>query len=98
MKIMDVLSGLDIDQIEIEDQGFFEDSYEVECYYDIKEYNDSRTNYTGRVVFEGNTINPFDHTDETGGLDVDMFANAIRQEIKKAINDPERIGPVYVTA
>ena len=98
MKIMDVLSGLDIDQIEIEDQGFFEDQYEVEIYHDVYEWNAARTDRTGQVIWQGDTVSPVPYIDEDENLDINQFAAAIRRQVEKSLNDPERIGPVYVTA
>lgn len=97
-KFIDILDGLNLDEVEIDDQGFYEDDYEIECYYDVKEYNAERTDYTGGITFDGSTINPFDHYDENGNLNQKGFDSAIRQEIQKAINDEERLGPVYVVA
>lgn len=91
-----VIDGLDLDQIDIDDQGFYEDDYEVECYYDVREYNGPRTDYTGDLIVEGSTINPFDFFNENGDLIQSKFDSAIRRQIEEALDNEDRVGPVYV--
>lgn len=91
-----VIDGLDLDQIDIDDQGFYEDSYEVECYYDVYKWHPSGTYRTNDITYEGDTISPVPFLDEDGSLNQLEFDSAIRRQIVKAIEDEDRVGPVYV--
>lgn len=91
-----VIDGLDLDQIDIDDQGFYEDRYEVECYYDVYKWHPSGTYRTDDITYAGSTVNPVPYLDENENLDVDKFDSAIRRQIIKAIEDEDRVGPVYV--
>ena len=93
-----LLEGFDRDLIELEDQGFFEDDYECEVYYDVYEWNGARTARTSDITYAGSTISPVPYLDENEVLDKQAFINAIRHQIQKAIDDEERLGPVYVVA
>ena len=93
-----LLEGFDRDLIELEDQGFLDDTYEVEVYYDVYEWNGARTARTGNVIWQGSTISPLSYIDEDEDIEKEKFIAAIRQEIQKAIDDEERVGPVYVVA
>ena len=94
--LKELFDGVNLNEVEIEDQGFFLDNYEVECYWDVKEWNAERTDYSGHIIWEGSTINPFDHTDEDGYMIRSDFATAIRRQIELGLDDENRVGPVYV--
>lgn len=91
-----VLDGFDLDQIELEDEGFLDDGYEVEVYYDVYKWHPSGTYRTNDITYEGSTVSPIPYLDEDENLDVDKFISAIRRQIIKAIEDEDRVGPVYV--
>ena len=93
-----VLDGFDLDQIELEDEGFLDTGYETEVYYDVYEWNGARTARTSDITYAGSTISPVPYLDENEVLDKQAFINAIRHQIQKAIDDEERLGPVYVVA
>lgn len=95
--IKSIFDGLDTDEIEIEDQGFYLDGYECEVFYDVYLWNGPRTARTNEVTWEGTTICPIPSIDEDEHLDRKGFAQEIRRHIENALNDEERIGPVYVT-
>lgn len=93
-----VLEGFDLDQIELEDEGFLDDDYEVEVYYDIYEWHPSGNYRTNDITYAGSAVSPVPYFDEDENLDVDKFISAIRREIQKALDDEDRVGPVYVAA
>lgn len=90
-----IFDGLDMDQIEVEDEGFFPE-YEVEVYHDEYAWNAARTDRTNDVVWEGRTVSPTQFLNEDGSVDAESFAAEIRGEIEKSLNNEDRIGPVYV--
>lgn len=91
-----IFEGIDPDLIEIENEGFFEEGYDVEVYWDIKEWNDQGTDYTGRITWDGNSVSSGPHTTQDGDLDFSAFAADIRREIQKGIDHEDRVGPVYI--
>ena len=93
-----ILDGFDLDQIELEDEGFLDTGYETEIYYDVYEWHPSGNYRTNDITYAGSAISPVPYLDENEVLDKQAFINAIRHQIQKAIDDEERLGPVYVVA
>jgi len=96
MKLTELLSDFDLDQIEIEDQGFFETDYELEIYYDRYEWNGAGTDRTGSTTCEGNIVSPESFLNEDGSINRDDYHAAIRRKVQNGLDDEERAGPIYV--
>lgn len=91
-----IFEGLDLNEIEIENEGFFIEGYEVEVYWDVKEWNDQGTDYTGRITWEGNAVSSQPHATQAGDIDYSAFAADIRKVINQGLKSEDRVGPIYV--
>lgn len=92
-----IFDGVDLSEVEIDNQHFFETGYECEVYYDVYAWNPARTDRTTDIIWAGSTVCPIPFIDENEYLDKSKWAAVIRAEIQKALDDEDRIGPVYVT-
>lgn len=94
-----VIEKFDADLIEVEDEGFFDDEYEVEVFWDAKEWNDVGTDYkSDSVVWHGNAVSPIPYLDEDGNLNKEKWIAAIQREIQRGIDDEDRVSVIYVSA